>query len=95
MCRPFRPLGTGLAAMGHLSSEFGACQGQVRLAEGLAAQLVPALVQQRQGQFSPFGAAGGVQYERCSTCPGWVMRSDVVGHTMVFPQTTEQQARHA
>ena len=57
MCRPFRPLGTGLSAMGDLSSEFGAGQGQIRLAEGLAAQLVPALMQQRQGQFSPFGTA--------------------------------------
>ena len=57
MSSSFSPLGTGLAAMGELAAEFGTRQVQVCFAEGLAAELMPALVQQRQGQFSPFGAA--------------------------------------
>ena len=95
MSSPFSPLGTGLAAMGELAAEFGSRQVQVCFAEGLAAELMPALVQQRQGQLSPFGAARGMQHEWSSACPRRVVSADVVGHTMVFPQPAEQQARHA
>ena len=95
MSSPFSALGTGLAAMGELAAEFGSRQVQVCFAEGLTAELMPALVQQGEGQFSPFGAARGMQHEWSRARPCRVVSADVVGHTMVFPQPAEQQARHA
>ena len=81
--------------MGELAAEFGSRQVQVCFAEGLTAELMPALVQQGEGQFSPFGAARGMQHEWSRARPCRVVSADVVGHTMVFPQPAEQQARHA
>ena len=83
VCSPFSPLGAGLAAMGDLATEFGPRQGQVVLAEGLAAQLLPALVQEGQAELSTFGAAGGMQDERRSSSSRRVMRTDVVGLSLI------------
>ena len=49
----FRPLGTGLPAVGHLTNELGASQIEFSLTEPFMTQLIPALQKQPEALVGP------------------------------------------
>ena len=81
--------------MGKLPTHLDSGELQIGLSQGSAAKFIPALMEQRQGQGCLVHAGGGMKHKRAGLSPRWVMNSDVVSHSMLFPQATEQQARHA
>ena len=95
LCPSFGALTRGLGRVGQVTTEFGCSQVKVGRFDAVLEQLGPARHQQLQRECGAVNAGGGMHHKRCSSGSRGVMHADVVGHTMLFPQSAEQQAGHA